>query len=124
MPFNTVLDAYTGMSVCAAPDPQIPPTVDTLDVYAGYIAYPIDPGADLSLRLGNTELVMVSLRVFENGAFASETTAQIAPGTPLFVPQPVAFSQMFGWTTVVALLAFIAAAGANALRKTKSPAPR
>lgn len=90
MPFRSIADAYLAMSVCNGFAPGTVPTVDILHAYAGYIAYPVDGAAALSLTLQNSDFVSVSVREMTDGRVVSEQSFELAPsGTIALAPPSV-----------------------------------
>ena len=116
MPFRDVADAYLAMSVCNGFAPGTVPTVDILHVYAGYIAYPVDPlGELLSLSLGNTDVVDVTVRDMTQGVQSASYTMTVAPGATLELrptEAPVAGEmRFFLWLTLGAFVVLLGAVG-------------
>ncbi|MEL6700973.1 MAG: hypothetical protein AAFO58_04740, partial [Pseudomonadota bacterium] len=65
--FDDPIDGNIAMSVCGVADPVIPPTIDELTLYAGFISYPVTADAALTLDLPNTRPVHVAVRQFMEG---------------------------------------------------------
>lgn len=70
--FATPIDGAIAMAVCGVPDPEVPPTMDELALYSGFIAYPEDGYAPLALALPNDTPVALHVITYAGGQFKGE----------------------------------------------------
>ena len=88
--FRTPVDGMVAMAVCTVPTPDIPPALDTLWAYSGFITYVDDPSGPVSLELTAMTLpsVEVSVRYFTEEGFVGRETFTHAAGTTLLLGNP------------------------------------
>ena len=87
LPMTTPFEGLLSILVCTAPEPEVPPTLDALRMYAGYVAYVETAEAPFTFTLPRsaTGPVDVTLREFRAGTFLTETEVTLAPGGTLTV---------------------------------------
>ncbi|MEL6235039.1 MAG: hypothetical protein AAFR46_11570 [Pseudomonadota bacterium] len=82
LPFLTPLDAMMAIAVCSVPTPETAPLLADLHAYVGYIAYPENAHAALSLALpqmGRAPLV-ITVRDHWTGRPVAQTRQLVADG--------------------------------------------
>lgn len=87
LPFRDPHEAMTAISVCGVEIPDIPPPLGDMHVYAGFIAYPVDSSQNLTLNLGNTVEIPVTVLDF-NGSVVAQTEILLPPGALLNLSAP------------------------------------
>lgn len=124
MPFDDVTDAYVAMSVCNGFEPGIVPTVDILDVYAGYIAYPSDTGDTLSFALGNQAAVEVRVRDMRADGGSVEQVLLVEPGGTfdLTLPEAPAGWPLWAYFAGLSALSALVLAGTAVFRTKENRA--
>ena len=88
LPFVTPLDGLTAISVCGVPAPEAPRGLQDLYLYAGFVAYPDDPSAPITLRLPNPEGVDLLVRDHGFGGQHRERRLHLVPGERLELAVP------------------------------------
>lgn len=88
LPFVTPLDGMTAISVCGVPAPEAPRGLQELYLYAGFVAYPDDPGAPITLRLSNPGGVDLVVRDHGFGGQLRERRLHLLPGETLELAAP------------------------------------
>lgn len=120
MPFADPFDALTAVSVCGVPVPDAPPALDSMHLYAGYIAYPVNSAQSLTLRLGNSAPIEVTVRDFGPQGARSQSV-RLAPGERLTLHAPQRIWPL-GLALGLSLLASLTF-GALLWRHKKAPRP-
>lgn len=87
LPFDTPLDALTAISVCGVEPPEVPPALDDLYLYAGFVTYSADPAGPLRIVLppGGRGAVKLKVRQFRDGALLAVREVTAEPGKPFVV---------------------------------------
>lgn len=87
LPMTTPFEGLLSILVCTAPDPEVPPGLEELRMYAGYVAYVETAEAPFTFTLPRSASgpVDVALREFRAGTFLTETEVTLAPGGSLTV---------------------------------------
>lgn len=87
LPFKTPLDGLTAISVCGVLPPETPPALDDLYLYAGFVAYPQDTGADLRFDLPEEpgDGLSVTVREYGAGHTGQPQVVRVAPGEALVI---------------------------------------
>ncbi|KHQ54544.1 hypothetical protein OA50_01140 [Mameliella alba] len=88
LPFVTPLNGLTAISVCGVPAPEAPRGLRDLYLYAGFVAYPDDPGAPITLRLPNPKGLDLMVREHGFGGPLRDRHVHLSPGKPLELAVP------------------------------------
>ena len=83
LPFVTPFDAVLAMSVCNVNDPDSPPTLDSLRLYSGFVAYPVEGWEAFSLNLPATVPLEIEVTTYVDSANPQSTTYSVMPGEAL-----------------------------------------
>ncbi|SNS66550.1 hypothetical protein [Antarctobacter heliothermus] len=116
LPFLTPIDGLTAISVCGVAQPAIPPTLDDLYLYAGFVAYPPDALAPLRFTLPQApgEALSVTLREYGPGHAGTPRRLQLAPGEPLILGTQ---GRSFFGVAILAVVALIAVVALRGFRR-------
>ena len=104
--FLTPVDGMVAMAVCTVPTPDVPPTMETLWGYAGFIAFTERAGDDVHLTLDAMTVpgVDVSVRYFTTEGFQGRETLTLLRGDTLVLGAPTAsMSPIWLWVAVAAM---------------------
>ncbi|WP_417210862.1 hypothetical protein [Antarctobacter sp.] len=87
LPFQTPFDGLTAISVCGVAQPETPPALDDLYLYAGFVAYPPDADAPLRFDLPEApgERLSVTVREYGPGHTGAPTRLHLDSGQPLIL---------------------------------------
>jgi len=112
--FDAPWDASTATSVCSEVNSDAPITLQTHDLYAGYVARDIDGLAEISVTFPTTSTfpISVTIRDFAKDQIASETTINLAETRVLVLPSAapsplfrgIFFGSLIGFLICFALL--------------------
>lgn len=80
MPFDTPIDGVAAMSICTVPPGAQAPAPAGLTLYGGYIAYPVNGGERITLRLASAAPQPVELIEYVDGRKTRELRQVVAPG--------------------------------------------
>lgn len=106
---KTPLDGLIAIEVCSVPTEDLPGTLDTLQAYAGFIAYTDTPDAALMLELPATGRgdVVLEIRDHAGGRLVGLRTIVVPDGGRILT-DPTAYKTAgllhFGWLLLPALL--------------------
>ena len=87
LPFETPIDGVAAMSICTVPPTESLPSLESLQLYGGFIAYPAAGIEALNLFLGNEEPIEVVLAEFVEGRPSATRSMTLAPDMPISFAQ-------------------------------------
>ncbi|MBY6116607.1 hypothetical protein KUW09_20080 [Mameliella alba] len=109
LPFQTPLDGLTAISVCGVTAPDVPPRLNDLYLYSGFVSYPPDPRGGLEFAIPGIsgQGLEVALTVYGTDGGVTRQDVWLAPGEALNVPATAPRRQgwLMGATAVIGLLA-------------------
>lgn len=112
LPLETPFDGLLSILVCTAPTPAVPPTLEELRLYAGYIDYVDNSDAPFSFTLPDTvnRPLEIAVREYRAGVYLQSFTSVVQPGGTItvFPGEPNTAPTTAGYLLVAsALLALI-----------------
>lgn len=111
LPLSNPIEGMIAIAVCSVPTPAVPPTLNDLRAYVGYIAYTDTPQGPITLDLPETGRGAFSMSVLDYTNFELRETAQIevADGGQIRLEADTAPQQTVWVGLVAAAIAGIAA---------------
>lgn len=86
VPYQTPFDAVLAMAICNVEDPPVPPLVEELQLYSGFVAYPFDGKNGGQITLPLSHAIEVELTTYVDSAFHSTQTLILEPGDAITLP--------------------------------------
>lgn len=106
LPLETPIDGVAAMSICTVPDRETAPLLSELQMYGGFIAWPVDGFAPVTLELHNPEPIELWLGHFAGGLAVSAEMLSLPANAVISLPaQQVPVAKRFvavGWALGVA----------------------
>ncbi len=95
VPFRDPIDAFTAIGVCNVPQGLSLFSVDSLMAYMGYIAYPVDGYADLTVLFPASATIEIS--EFDQGRPIGNSRVSVGPDEPMILPRVTPKRSWFDW---------------------------
>lgn len=90
LPLENPIDGIAAMSVCTVPESETAPLLDALQMYGGFVSWPVDGFGNVALELQNPEPIEIWFGHFAGGlAVSSQVISLPANAVISLAPQPV-----------------------------------